>query len=77
MDLATDVFIPQDYVKSRYRRTSGRTESPYSNEHKYQSLANHINHNGTLPQTHPQLDALVLFLIAQPKEEHGVWKSLF
>lgn len=30
---------------------------------------------GTLPQTYLRLDALVLFLIAQAEEDHGVWKS--
>lgn len=35
-----DVFIPEDYVRSRYRRTSSRFESAYSTDHKDQS------HNG-------------------------------
>jgi len=47
MDAAIDVFIPEDYVRSRYRRRSSRVESPYSTGHKNQSPAHHnLNHNG-------------------------------
>merc|ERR1711915_789337 len=49
---AADVFIPEDYVRSRYgRRTSSRVESPYGTDYKNQSPPqspphHKLNHNG-------------------------------